>query len=402
MKLKHLFSAIAGLLLTAAMTGCDEEKDFVVIDGNLPIKTSTLYMVGDATPGGWSLDDATRLQPTEADALVFTWEGTLNSGEMKLCLAPTGFDVAFIRPENNGEEITKTSVANRPFVMYAGDPDNKWRIAESGKYKLTFDLRNWTMASEYLGAAVEEPSEPVIFEPVVTDVLYIVGEATPSGWNIDAPTPTVKTADYMFVYEGELNGGELKACISTGDWGAPFVRPSFNGCKIGKSGVESADIVFAASPDDKWVVETAGIYRLTFDLEHGKLAAEYLGEPEAGDKKTPIETSTLYMIGDATPNGWSMDEASEFEKSTDNPYIFTWQGRLVQGSMKACTERDGSFSCPFLRPSSNGVEISSAGVASPDFVYTKNPDDQWRITEDGTYKITFDLENWTITAEKLN
>ena len=40
-------------LLMTLFTGCDGEKDLKIIDGNLPIKTSTLFMVGDATPNGW-------------------------------------------------------------------------------------------------------------------------------------------------------------------------------------------------------------------------------------------------------------------------------------------------------------------------------------------------------------
>ncbi len=108
------------------------------------------------------------------------------------------------------------------------------------------------------------------------------------------------------------------------------------------------------------------------------------------------------MIGDATPGGWSMDDASEMTVSSSNRYIFTWEGELVNGSMKACTERDGTFSCPFIRPSQAGVEINSNGVAASDFVYTTNPDDQWRITESGRYRITFDLENWTIAVTPLD
>ena len=46
-------------LLMTLFTGCDGEKDLKIIDGNLPIKTSTLFMVGDATPNGWSIDDPT-------------------------------------------------------------------------------------------------------------------------------------------------------------------------------------------------------------------------------------------------------------------------------------------------------------------------------------------------------
>ena len=40
------------------------------------------------------------------------------------------------------------------------------------------------------------------------------------------------------------------------------------------------------------------------------------------------------------------------------------QAILTRASMKACLVKDGIFSCPFLRPSKAGVEISSAGVAS--------------------------------------
>ena len=87
-------------------------------------------------------------------------------------------------------------------------------------------------------------------------------------------------------------------------------------------------------------------------------------------------------------------------RDTSNKYLFTWEGNLNTGDMKACLEPDGTFSCPFLRPSSGYVEISSAGVSASDFVYTTNPDDKWHVTEAGSYSITFDLENYTIHVEK--
>lgn len=396
MKLKNILSAMAGLILTATITGCEGEKDLKIIEGDLPIKTSTLYMVGDATPNGWSIDNPTAFEPTADDALVFVWEGSLNSGEMKLCLTPGSWDAPFIRPENNGAEISKTPIENQKFVMHAGDPDDKWKVTEAGKYRLTFDLRNWTMSTAFLG----ENDKPAI-EPISTETLYIVGDATPNGWNIDDPTLLEKKSAYTFVYEGPLNAGDFKACITKGSWDVSFVRPSADGCKIDKNGVESTDFIFVANPDNKWKVADAGNYRLTFDLEHYTISAEFLGEIETPDVKDPIETETLFMIGDATPGGWSMDAASEFTRDANNKYLFVWEGELVQGSMKACTERDGTFSCPFLRPTTGGVEISADGVTSPDFVYTTNPDDQWKITAAGNYRITFDLEHWTIKAEKI-
>lgn len=271
MKLKNLFSTFAGIVLAAGMTGCDSEKELNIIEGELPIKTSTLYMVGDATPAGWDIGNPTALQASVDDPLVFTYEGELYTGEIKLCLTTGSWDAPFIRPEVGGTEITRSAITGAKFAMHAGDPDDKWRVADAGTYRLTFNLRNWTMSTEFLA----EPPAPVI-EPLETETLYIVGDATPAGWNIDAPTQLTKVSQYVFQYEGAMTAGEMKACMTTGDWGVPFIRPTFGGCKINKSGVENSEFVFKANPDDKWQVEEYGQYRLTFDLEHWTLTVEEL------------------------------------------------------------------------------------------------------------------------------
>ena len=160
MKLRNLFTVLASFVMAAALTGCDGEKELNIIEGELPIKTSTLFMVGDATPNGWDIGNPTALTATADDALIFSWEGPLYAGEMKLCLTTGSWDAPFIRPVVNGTEITKTDISNAKFAMHAGDPDDKWRIADAGKYRLTFNLRQWTMSTEYLGeldAPVIEP-----------------------------------------------------------------------------------------------------------------------------------------------------------------------------------------------------------------------------------------------------
>ncbi len=151
MKLNRLFSALVLMVLTIGMTSCDGEKDLIIIDGNLPIKTSTLYMVGDATPAGWDIGNPTALEATADDPLVFQWEGQLNTGEMKLCLSTGDWGAPFIRPTVNGTEISRTAINAAGFAMHAGDPDDKWKIVEAGKYRLTFDLRNWSMSTTFLG-----------------------------------------------------------------------------------------------------------------------------------------------------------------------------------------------------------------------------------------------------------
>lgn len=250
------------------MTSCGEdEKDIVIIDGNLPIKTSTLYMVGDATPNGWSIDDPTPLTPTEDDPLVFAWEGGLNAGEMKLCLTTGSWDAGFIRPEANGEEIGKTAITSKPFVMWAGDPDNKWKVAEAGLYKLTFDLRNWTISTEYLG---EKPKDPIDAE-----CIYLIGGATPGGWAWSDAIKVEPDAGnkYLFTWTGELKADELKVGIEYDNFDAPFIRPSSPDVAISSVGVAAPDFIYTAGPDDKWRVTEAGNYTLTFDLEHWTISA---------------------------------------------------------------------------------------------------------------------------------
>lgn len=393
MKLNHLFSALLGIMLTVGFTACEGEKDLNIIEGELPIKTGTLYMVGDATPNGWDIGNPTALQASADDALTFTWEGELRTGELKLCLTTGSWDAPFIRPEVNGTEIGKTDISNAKFAMHAGDPDDKWRVAAAGTYRLTFDLRNWTMSTAFL-AEPEAPSK----EPILAENVFMVGDATPAGWNIDAPTQLTRQSQYIFIYEGTLAAGEMKAYTQSGDWGAPAIRPTFGGCKIGRSGVESADFIYTTGPDDKWQIEEAGQYRLTFDLEHYTLAAEYLGEIPA-QTNTPIEAEAVYIVGDATPNGWSIDAPTQLTKQSQ--YIFVYEGELVPGELKACTQT-GDWGVPFIRPTFGGCKISLSGVENAEFTFTANPDDKWQVTEAGQYRLTFDLEHWTIKAEPLS
>ncbi len=151
MKQLYHFVQAAVLLLTIALAGCEGEKDLIVIEGNLPIKTETFYMVGDATPAGWDISNPTALAPTEADPLVFVYEGHLNTGELKCCLVTGSWDAPFVHPATQGREINQSGINAEVFLMYAGGEDLKWKVTTAGTYNLTFDLRNWTMSASYLG-----------------------------------------------------------------------------------------------------------------------------------------------------------------------------------------------------------------------------------------------------------
>ena len=139
----------------------------------------------------------------------------------------------------------------------------------------------------------------------------------------------------------------------------------------------ASSFTFTTSPDDQWRIVDAGRYRITFNLRDWTIAVRFLGGDEPGGEKEPIETSALYMIGDATPNGWSMDDATEFTVSPSDKYVFVWEGELKEGNMKACLERRApelkSAARVWLLPASYSQRIPMISGASPRLGATASP-----------------------------
>lgn len=378
------------MALTLTLLGCRDEKPFITIEGELPIKTNSLYMVGDATPAGWNITSPEPFVQNESDHLLFEWEGNLYTGEFKLYLLPGDWGNGAIRPEEDQREVSSADIENEKFVMYAGAPDNKWRVTEAGKYRLSFNLRDWTMSTTYLGSQ----DGPQV-EPIVTEALYIVGDGCPSGWDINTPQALAKTGNYTFVYEGNLYPGEIKLCCSTGDWGVKWIRPVEANVAISHSGVASEDFVYLAAPDNKWLVTEGGKYRLTFDLENWKIACTYLG---SSDPVGP-EKACIYLVGDATPNGWNIDSPVRVEESAIAG-IYMWSGKLSLGEFKACREKGQNWSQAFMHPSET-TTITAAGISSQPFTeYAGEPDIKWVVQEAGNYTLMFNLNNMTFSAQK--
>ncbi|WP_114782821.1 SusF/SusE family outer membrane protein [Botryobacter ruber] len=202
---------------------------------------SRLWVVGDAAPTGWDLDNAAEMTKSASDPFVFTFTDYLKAGELKIATAKD-WGAPFYRPTVADAPTTSTAVQ-----VSAGDPDYKWKIAQAGVYKVTLNLRTMTIA----------------FAPVE---LYLVGDAGPNGWNIESPAPMSKSGS-VYTYTGPLTPGELKISMFKGDWcGGDWINAATanqaitNGSYITTSGCEG--------PDNKWRVTdaTAGNYTVSVDL----------------------------------------------------------------------------------------------------------------------------------------
>ncbi len=519
-KIYHLLVA----LMVTIFTSCEGEKDLYTVEGLLPIITNNLYMVGSAGPTAWDINNPYALTRVEGEKYLFVYHGELTPGEIKMCTAVGNWNVAFIRPMENGEKIGKDPITDQSFQMYAGDPDNKWVVTENGIYTLTFDLKNWTLTSVYEGP-VPGPEKGSV-DPVN---VYLVGDAPIGGWTVDNPTRMTKVEPYKFTYEGYLTdtghtgNGELKACMELGNWNVDWIRPLSNGVEINENGVADKNFTITKFPDDRWKVTKAGFYRIDMDFKEWTIEVTPIEAP-APPEFAPIKVDKLYITGYATPAGWTVNTPIELERDMADDYIFRYRGELKQGGFrfmhtlgswnvemiraaagtpdvcstdfsdvkfdyyagepdanfmvteygeytitlnlrdwtisshyevpgqidpyplqaenlylvgdalptgwdinnptvlkktgyytfvyegplnadgagefKACLQT-GTYDTKFIRPLSQGCEINKQGVADPNFTYVHQPDNKWKVTESGDYRLTFDLENWTITVEVL-
>ena len=323
--------------------------------------SSILYLIGDASPNGWDNNNATPMDVVANEPGGFTWTGPLNAGELKF-LTTLG---QWIPTYNKG--ATATSLFYRTDFA---QPDDKFVIANRGNFIVKVNILDLTIS-------IEETAHPLT--PPYSR-LWIVGDATPNGWNINAPNEMEVDSGnlYVFNYNEILNAGEFKMPVSTGNWGADFYMPFTNHQDLSSSDVQ---LVRGGSPDNKWQITTAGAYKIQLDLYKEKISIKPF---------TPY--TQLWLLGDATPTGWNIDNPTPMLPDAANPYIFTWQGAMTAGEFKIPTAT-GNFGCDYFMPQVNHQDIGSKRAK---FVPAGNPDYKWQITVPGNYKITINQLKETV------
>jgi hypothetical protein len=203
-----------------------------------------LWIVGDATPNGWDINNPNEMTPDPSNPFQFKYNEMLNAGEFKIPVAKGNWGTDFYMPPTNNPPLTGTAVKLTP----GGNPDNKWRITTPGAYKILLNISS----SPFIKIAP--------FTPFAS--LYMVGDATPAGWNIDNPTPMVKSATNPneFTYTGNMNAGEFKIPTTTGNWGTDYFMPPVNHPAATNN---QAVVIVGGNPDNKWQITSAGTYKIT-------------------------------------------------------------------------------------------------------------------------------------------
>lgn len=237
--------------------------------------------------------------------------------------------------------------------------------------------------------------------------LYIIGDQTPYGWDLDKAQALLSTAENPSVFTGTIY-------LKTGknnegrDYTFKFMEaPAWGGTEFGlPSDVESTIVsgnnipLASGTLDDGYKqmsVEKSGNYRISIDTEKKTAQIVY-----ADYQETEIQYTSLFAVGSATPGNWSVDDGTPLYQSADAPYEYTAKVELKAGlnekgnpiSFKIATalRGGGSFDAQyfFFR------DAEDAGKISTD----SNDDRQWSVTEDGIYTVTVNTVANTISIIK--
>ena len=326
-----------------------------------------LYPIGNGTPYGWSQDKTVAM---EKSGTTFTWTGHLYANaEFKFLL------------QNDGNwwpgVVNKTDDAYKyePVIGFGDSEDKKFKVDKEGKYTITIDASN----TNALKMNVEFIDDDI--QTLVVDHLYILGGATKTGWSLDAMEEFEKDGN-IFTWEGSLTeGGEFRFPMQRDWWPCLMIA------------MDGETLVKGVSDDEKtgYTVDETAIYKIVCDIDNMKVSITKTGDI------APPEFPTVFMCGSATPYGWTTvmtDENQLKPVESSNVNVLSWTGEL---------KADGTFK--FLT-CSDWVPSYNRDAAAEDYwtlAYRENydqPDEQFAVSEDGTYKVVVDLDAMKVTCTK--
>ena len=169
-----------------------------------------LFIVGDGTQGGWNNPvPAPSQEFARLDETTFAGVFKMNGGNQFLLLPV------------NGDWTNKYAVANNNVggINAGGDfgynlSDNFKAPTTTGFYKIVVDFQ--------IGKFSITP-----YTSTLADNLFMVGDATPGGWNNPVPTPSqqftrLNSVEYTLTLNNVVGGKQYLLLPVNGDWGNKY------------------------------------------------------------------------------------------------------------------------------------------------------------------------------------
>lgn len=256
------------------------------------------------------------------------------------------------------------------------------QLAEGKYYLFDFRVKAAILASDEVHVS-DIVTIPIAWNTSMLTDLFLIGDATLAGWSLERATPMHIDMQHFehFFWSGQLHKGELKLLTTNTDWLPCYVKNAEDATKMVYRPNDEA------YPDYKWVITQTGNYTIDAYIDSLTIAITFTG----GEAY-----SHIYMIGDATPGGWSWDNLTELQHP--EPFIFTYNGPLSAGQIKFPTEIKSDWSGEMLFAPTPDCAPSATGKFD---IHVGDPDNKWIIPNAGDWNIRINFKDTTISFVKL-
>lgn len=234
--------------------------------------------------------------------------------------------------------------------------------------------------------------------PVKVSALYMFGTANYTDWDYNNPTPMRQSESNVYSYHGPLRKGAFKIGTTVGDSYQAFIHPLTDGEVIGEEKI--VDKAFQTprygGEDECWQIDKDGVYKLEFNILTQTYSSVYEGMLNEWD--SPIESNAVYIVGTSVDVSWELANAQQMLRDANDPYLFTWTGTLMPGSLRFALN-NSTWEYPVLRPESDKRPVGKDKPLEGDRVrFTSDVDDNWKVTDPGNYTLTVNLRDLVMSA----
>lgn len=330
------------------------------------LQHAVLYLLGDATPGGWDLASATPLYQDVNEPWKYRANVNLTNGEFKIIINKNLDFEQYMYYKHNDSEPYRILGALQTDDFYPGD--SKWNVPVSGNYEVLLNVATGTI-SYYMRPAM------------------LIGDAGWGGWTLINALPLKQSGtDPVFTYVGWLEANKEFKFLTKTEWGQPEYRRYTNI----SNGVGSLALAQGDTDDNKFSVSESGNYKLTLDLCKMEIKAE-----KSSYQTVPLKVAVLYMIGDATPGGWNWESTTPLYQDDSEPWLYKATVELKTGNFKFYINKYYRTS-----ESSSTSEWDQYGYfkggSDADIVWgttASTSDSQWTVSTSGVYDVVVDVAN---------
>lgn len=246
-----------------------------------------LFVIGDAIWSGWGFANSTVLFPDENGICKATLYLEENKG-FKF-MAESDFEGLQFRA-GDADVTLKNDVASSLVSSEDNREDTRFMVSESANYDIVCDVKNKTITltkSAYQDAHAKHAE------------LWMIGTATPNGWQIDKGVLLKQDAENPMVYTATANlkEGEFKFIVNK--------YMGFDQTAYVKDAADDSKVVYGGD-DNKWNITEAGTYDVKLNLADMTISVTKKGSTGISSVNADVTSSAEYYTLDGKRvNGFS-------------------------------------------------------------------------------------------------